>query len=62
MHIITLTDQEREQLRKIGGCFFCRGVGHMARDCPRKKKKPSVNAVETTETESREESEKDIAQ
>jgi hypothetical protein len=30
-----LTPQQREQLRRTGGCFRCRKVGHLARDCPR---------------------------
>jgi len=30
-----LTPQQREQLRRTGGCFRCRKVGHVARDCPR---------------------------
>ena len=43
----TLMPQERETLRRSGGCFFCRGAGHMARDCPKKKK--IVSAVELPE-------------
>jgi hypothetical protein len=30
-----LTQQQRDQLRRIGGCFRCRRPGHMARECPR---------------------------
>jgi hypothetical protein len=41
-----LSDQEREHLRKIGGCFFCREIGHMSRNCPRKKKKTTVASLE----------------
>jgi hypothetical protein len=33
-----LTEKERERLRKRGACFFCRKDGHMARECPEKKK------------------------
>ncbi|KAI0060483.1 hypothetical protein BV25DRAFT_1783027, partial [Artomyces pyxidatus] len=29
-----LTDDERNRLRQQGGCFRCRQVGHIARDCP----------------------------
>ena len=53
-----LTDKERDHLRKVGGCFFCREVGHMARACPKKRK--MVNAVET-ETNETPDSGKDYA-
>jgi hypothetical protein len=43
-----LTDQEREHLKRIGGCFACREVGHLSRNCPRKKR-INVAAVETDE-------------
>ena len=43
-----LTDQEREHLRKISRCFFCREIGHLSRNCPKKKR---INAVETEEQE-----------
>ena len=42
----TLTDKERDHLRKVGGCFFCREVGHMARACPKKK---TIHVVEVDE-------------
>jgi hypothetical protein len=29
-----ITDEERERLRSIGGCFYCRQEGHQIRDCP----------------------------
>jgi len=29
-----LTEQERAELRKSGGCFRCRQPGHLAKDCP----------------------------
>ena len=38
-----LTEAERENLRRQGGCFRCRQVGHMANQCPRR---PQVAAVE----------------
>ena len=28
-----LTEQEREELRRTGGCFACRKPGHLAREC-----------------------------
>lgn len=40
-----LSGPEREALKRSGGCFFCRGAGHMARDCPKKKR--VISAVET---------------
>ena len=40
-----LTDVEREKLRKRGGCFFCRKDGHMARECPEKKKAKQTTAT-----------------
>jgi hypothetical protein len=41
-----LSDQDQEHLRKIGGCFFCREVGHMSRNCLRKKKKNLLTSLE----------------
>jgi hypothetical protein len=41
----SLTNSEREQLRRTGGCFYCRGQGHISRNCPKKKR--SVNAIES---------------
>lgn len=32
-----LSDAERARLRASGGCFYCRGAGHLARDCPLKR-------------------------
>ena len=42
-----LTDAERESLRRQGGCFRCRQVGHMASQCPRR---PQVAAIEVAAT------------
>jgi hypothetical protein len=33
-----LTDGERVELMKIGGCFYCRQPGHMASQCPHRPK------------------------
>jgi hypothetical protein len=44
-----LTDAERDQLRKIGGCFRCRQPGHIAANCPLNQsnvQRPTVNHVE----------------
>jgi hypothetical protein len=30
-----LTAQEKEELRKTGGCFYCRETGHILRNCPK---------------------------
>jgi hypothetical protein len=31
---IPLTAEERERLMKVGGCFYCREIGHVAPQCP----------------------------
>jgi hypothetical protein len=42
-----LTQTERERLRKSGGCFRCRKIGHLARDCTMTNRVPSqINAIE----------------
>ena len=33
-----LTPEERDRLRKMGSCFYCRQPGHMAGQCPKKPK------------------------
>jgi len=32
--ISKLTNEERERLRRMGGCFRCCKPGHLARNCP----------------------------
>jgi hypothetical protein len=42
-----LTQAERERLRKSGGCFRCRKIGHLARDCTMTNRvPPQINAIE----------------
>jgi hypothetical protein len=38
-----LTKEERDKLAKEGRCFHCKKQGHMARQCPDKKKKEEGN-------------------
>lgn len=48
-----LTDVERERLRKNGGCFRCRKLGHLARDCTMTNRvHPRINAIEEIPEES----------
>jgi len=53
-----LTPEERERLRKSGGCFSCRKLGHMSFQCPNKNQtparaiKPSVKATEKSHIDS----------
>jgi Ty3 transposon capsid-like protein/Zinc knuckle len=54
-----LSEAERERLKQNGGCFFCRETGHIARNCPRKKKRMTVAVIEG---ENEEEQGKDNAQ
>jgi hypothetical protein len=42
-----LTNTERENLRKNGGCFYCRERGHLAKNCPKKIK--VIHAVEKSD-------------
>jgi hypothetical protein len=46
---VQLTEEERRNLRRAGGCFYCRELGHLARECPRKKAR--INAVEEAQAE-----------
>ncbi len=43
-----LTNEEREKLRRFGGCFYCRERGHMANNCPKKRQR-KLNVVEIEE-------------
>lgn len=38
-----LTPEERERLRKIGGCFYCRQTGHTLDQCPLRPERPSFS-------------------
>jgi len=38
MDVDRMTVEERNDLMKKGACFFCKEPGHMATDCPKKKK------------------------
>src|SRR6267142_6046951 len=35
-----LTDEQRQALRVLGACFFCRNTGHISWDCPEKRQRP----------------------
>lgn len=49
----TLTDRDRERLRREGKCFYCREGKHMAKDCPeRRMSRTTVAIVEGPESES----------
>jgi hypothetical protein len=53
----TLSEQDRERLRKEGKCFYCREGKHLAANCPSRKPRPKVNAiVEKVEESGKEES------
>jgi len=39
MDVDAMTIEERSQLMKKGACFGCKEPGHIAKDCPKKKKK-----------------------
>ena len=38
-----LTRQEKDRLRKEGGCFYCRSPDHMIKDCPTRPKREAKN-------------------
>jgi Zinc knuckle len=37
-----MSNEERQKLIKEGRCFYCKDVGHLSRECP-KKPKPHTN-------------------
>ena len=45
-----LTPEERETLRRTGGCFRCCQTGHMASQCPRTAQVTAVSAPATPAT------------
>lgn len=46
----TLTASDREALLRMGGCFYCRQQGHLARNCPKKTRNRAINALEVSES------------
>ena len=38
-----LTPEERKELIRVGGCFWCRETGHRLKDCPTRPKRSSKN-------------------
>ena len=48
----TLTDQDRDRLRKEGKCFYCHEGKHLAVNCPSRRPKPKINTIEETTPES----------
>ena len=45
----SLTEAEKEYLRKIGGCFYCRERGHRASECLKRNKLNSINSINRIE-------------
>jgi Zinc knuckle len=41
-----MSNEERQKLIKEGHCFYCKNVGHLSRECP-KKPKPRTNNTST---------------
>jgi hypothetical protein len=39
-----LSKQEKDRLIKENKCFYCKEAGHVSKNCPKKKKKPSTSA------------------
>ena len=58
--ISKLTPNERDRLRREGGCFRCRKKGHLARDCTMTNRThPRINAMDTETTDKPDESGKE---
>ena len=45
--ICQLSKAECEVLQKNGGCFYCHETGHIARECPKKRRTNQLNAIMT---------------
>jgi hypothetical protein len=50
--ISKLTPNERDRLRREGGCFRCRKKGHLARDCTlTNRTHPGIHVIEEEPSE-----------
>jgi Ty3 transposon capsid-like protein/Zinc knuckle len=48
MDIDYMSMEERENLRRKGACFGCKEIGHLARDCPNRKKRFIPSQLQTS--------------
>jgi len=49
MDVDSMTIEERHDLMRKGACFFCKQPGHIATNCPKKKKKKNLGYYKTYE-------------
>ncbi|OJD10466.1 hypothetical protein ACJ73_09783 [Blastomyces percursus] len=40
------SDAERQELMRMGKCYFCKEHGHISRNCPRKKRNTEIKQLE----------------